>query len=207
MADYCTLADIKTAIPESGLVSSSDYDDTLAALITAASRLIDREIGQAPNYFYPSTSDETRYFDGSGEYTQRIDDAISITSVSVAEQGDLTDFTVWSSSDFDYQVMPANYALTGQPIRQLTTAIWNSDKGSFPYAKQAVKVVGIFGYSATPPADVKQAAIIQTVRWFMRSKQAYQDSGANAQVGQTNVTTMDADVKAILYHYLIEGMA
>lgn len=215
MADYCTVTDIKNQIPDSGLNDTTAYDVGIGALITACSRLIDREVGQYPNYFYPSGVDEVRYFDGNGESTLRIDDAVSITSVYVAEQGDLTDYTLWSSSDFDYEVLPSNYAAIGSPIRSLTTDIWNSDKGRFPLARKAVKVTGVFGYSTNPPFDIKQACIIQVSRWYMRAKQAWQDGGGNAQVGDTviniggraNISKLDTDVQQILYHYLVEGMA
>ena len=69
MADYVTVEEIKADIPDSPLfdVTDSTYDTVLGNMVTAASRLIDHYVGGWDNFFYPSTDDTTRYFDGSGE--------------------------------------------------------------------------------------------------------------------------------------------
>ena len=82
--DYCTLSDIKAEMPGSGLSGTTDYDAALTVMITEASRLIDDEVGRWPGFFAPTTDDTTRYYDGSGELDQPIDEAVSITSVSVS---------------------------------------------------------------------------------------------------------------------------
>jgi hypothetical protein len=65
----------------------------------------------------------------------------------------------------------------------------------------------VFGHSATPPADIKQACKIQTVRWFMRAKQGYQDSSASAAMGEMIfIKELDPDVKTLLMPYQIGNM-
>lgn len=209
MADYTTTTDVKADMPDSPLFSSTDttYDTVLGVMITAASRLIDAEVGRWPNFFCPTTDDATRYFDGSGEAEQRIDEMVSLTSVSVAESGGTgaSDYTSWMQ-DTDFYVWPYDYAQLSQPIQQLVVD-WNGSKAKWPRYRKSIKVTGIFGYSATPPADIAQACKIQTFRWFMRAKQGYQDASANPEVGQMMyLQQLDPDIKELLRSYQIGNM-
>lgn len=183
MADYCTLAEVKTLIPEAGLNASADYDGALSTLITAASRAIDQEVGKWNNYFYPTTDDVTRYYNGNGSTELWIDEFVSITSVSVSETGGLasTDYTLWSSSD--YITWPYNTT----PIMALVIDVNNGSKLYFDAYPKSVKVVGVSGYSTTPPTIVNLACIEQTILWWMESKQGYMESGANSELGQVIV--------------------
>ena len=198
MADYSTTTDIIANAPDSGIGSTTDANvaTALGYFITRASRLIDREVGKWDNYFYPSSDDTTRYYDGSGGNEQEIDDCLSITTLSVAEDGGTasTDYTDWGSTDF------ITYPYNDAPFNKIMVD-WNSTKPGFYSFRKGIKVVGIFGYSLTPPADVVQACETQAVRWYMRAKQGYQDMSGNVDVGQTTVTDLDPDVKEILRYY------
>lgn len=210
MADYVTFSQIKADIPDSPLFDTTDtsYDGVLSGMITAASRLIDKEVGGWPNYFYPSTADATRYFDGNGDDTLYIDPMVSLTSVSVSESGgrSSTNYTSWTL-DTDYYVWPYNYSSIEQPIQALVIDNDSGSKGTFNRDRKAVKVTGVFGYSALPPDDIVQACKIQSVRWFMRAKQGYQDGGANPTLGEmVYVTELDPDVKTLLTPYKIFNM-
>lgn len=185
MADYCTLAQVK-ANPDLGLSatdSSIDYDVVLSSLITEASRLIDQQVGKWANYFYPSSDTETRYFTGDEDCLE-IDEAVSITSVAVSEGGEITStgYTAWAATD--YILGPDNYTAKSEPIRTITIDTLNGTHYSFYGYRRGVKVVGIFGYSATPPAEIRRACIIQTVSMFMQDKQGWRDAGASAELGQ-----------------------
>lgn len=210
MADYTTSTDVKAQIAEGFASTDTSYDTLLAALITSASRLIDREVGKWPDYFYPSTSDTVRYFDGNETPHLWIDDAVSITTVSVSDSGgrESSDYTDWSSSD--WIAWPYNTT----PITRIDVDVLNGSYSLFDAYPKSVKVTGVFGYSATPPEDVRQACEIQVLRWFMRAKQAYADNGANAAFGQVNINLgtrtsnrLDPDVAAILWPYKIIGAA
>lgn len=207
--DYCTVAQVKADLPDSPLFSSSDttYDAVISVMITAASRLIDKEVGRWDGFFYPTTDSQTRYFDGSGEIEQDIDECISLTSVAVAESGGTgsTDYTSWTENT-DFYVWPYNYSNLAQPIAKLVID-WNGDKSTWTRYRKAVKVTGIFGYALTPPKDVTQACKIQTMRWYMRAKQAYQDGSANAEIGQMiYVQQLDPDIREILRPYQIGNL-
>lgn len=208
MADYCSSSDIKADIPDSPLASTTDttYDTAINGFITAASRLIDKEVGREANWF-ASTDSQTRYFDGSGDITQEIDECHTLTSVAIAESGGTTaaDYTAWTL-DTDYYTWPYQHATLGIPIVRLI-ADWNGDKVRFPCFRKAIKVVGQFGYSATAPDEIKQACKIQSVRWFARAKQLYQDAGAAVQTGQLiYAQSLDPDIRELLRYYQIGNM-
>jgi hypothetical protein len=205
MADYVTIEELKADLPDVDLDTLADYDLVLAEMVTSASRLIDREVGGWPDYFISSTDDETRYYDGSGEQEQHIDAMTSLTSVSVSESGGraATDYTDWTE-DTDFYVWPYNYSVVNQPIQKLIVDNDSGDKGKFSAVRKGVKVTGKFGYSTEVPDDVRQAAKIQAMRWFMRSKQSYQDTSASERLGQLLYTqSLDPDVKRILQAYKI----
>ena len=211
MADYVTVSEIKADIPDSPLfdVTDSTYDSVLGNMVTAASRLIDRYVGGWDNFFYPTTDDQTRYFDGSGEEQQYIDPMVSLTSVAVSESGGraVSDYTTWTN-DTDFFVSPYNYASIGMPIMSLVIDNDAGSKGTWGTTRKGVKVTGVFGWSATPPADIEQACKIQAVRWFMRAKQGYQDAGANQNLGEMYyMKELDPDVKTILQRYKIFNVA
>lgn len=208
MADYCSTSDIKAEMPDSTLASTTDttYDTAISNFITSASRLIDKEVGREPNWF-ASTDEQTRYFDGSGEVVQDIDECHTLTSVSVSESGETcsSGYTDWTLGT-DFYVWPYNYSDLGIPFTRLI-ADFNGDGINFPRYRKAVKVVGQFGYSSTPPEDIKQACKIQAMRWFGRAKQMYQDASANANTGQLiYVKKLDPDVEELLLSYRIGNM-
>lgn len=205
---YCATTDIKTDMPDSALSSSSDYDVMLPLLCEQASRLIDREVGRWPGYFYPTTDSATRYFDGSGEIEQYIDEMVSLTSVAVAEDGGTasTSYTSYTENT-DFYVWPYNYSALGVPIQRLDVD-WNGSKAGWPDSRKSIKVTGVFGYSLTPPADVKRACQIQVMRWFMRAKQGFQDASASVAMGELiYMQALDPDVARLLAPYKIGNLA
>jgi hypothetical protein len=180
----------------------------MATMITAASRLIDAEVGRWPGFFYPTTDDKTDYFDGSGCDEQPIDEYVSITSVSVSEQGGLSssDYTAWVLNA-DYLTWPYNAANRIQPITRLDLVEFQGTKGAFYSGQKSVKVVGVPGYAASTPDLIAQACKTQAVRWFMRAKGGYTDVSGNENTGQTQYkgqTQLDPDVKAMLWPFKLE---
>jgi hypothetical protein len=202
--DYSSSTDAFAEMPE-GNYSTSDFSN-MAGYVTTASRLIDAFVGRWDGFFYPSTDDVTRYYTGSGEETQDIDEFAAITSVSVAESGGTasTDYTLWGSSD--YFVEPYNYTANGKPINKLVIDVNGSKAGFYRYRK-SVQVVGIAGYSATVHPLISQACKIQAVRWFMRAKGGWQDTSGNENSGQTRykgAVELDGDIRAMLHPLVLD---
>ena len=208
MAEYCTLADVKAQLVDT-LGSSVDptYDAQLNALRSSASRAIDGYIGQQDNYFYPSTDTVVRYYDGNRDFELQIDDFLSISELAVAQSGGMasTDYSIYSSTSYYFH--PYNAANNGKPYKKIVLDTLNADDISFYGYPKGVRVTGIFGYSLTPPEDVKQACVALVVRHFMRAKNAFQDAGANPAMGQMfYVTEVDPDVKMLLKKYVMENL-
>lgn len=215
MADYCDLQDIKTQLVDTlGGTTDTQYDAQLAALITSASRAIDGYVGVEDDYFHISAKDhgstdgsQTRYFDGTGDYSIRIDDYVDIVSLQVSYGGGVasSDYTTISSSD--YFMQPYNAQSKRKPYNTIEIDAYNSSVEPFARYKKSVKITAMFGYSLTPPDDVTQACITMVVRYFMRAKSAFQDAGANPTMGQMfYVRELDPDVKTLLHKYVMENL-
>ena len=208
MADYVTVAEIKNDMPDSDIDTLNEYDAVLSEMISSASRLIDREVGGWNDYFYPSTDDTVRYYDGNGEDELYIEPLVSLTSVSVAESGgrSSSSYTDWTLNT-DYYTWPYNSTDTGDPIEALIVDNDSGSKGNFHKSRKAVKVTGVFGWSSEPPDEIVQACKITVMRWFMRSKQGYQDASASERLGQMLYTKeLDPDVKRLLNPYKLHNL-
>ena len=202
MADYTTLSDVKGQLVETSL--TSDYDTQLSAFIVTASRLIDGYLGVHDGYFAPSTDAVVRYYDGNNSDVIKIDNFTSVTALGVAESGGVqsSDYVSWSSSD--YFVYPYNAAARGKPYTSIVVDIENGEKTHFPAYRKAVKVTAIFGDYYTVHPLVAQACNTQVVQWFMRAKNAWQNTGANEGMLTDTGGKLSEDVKAMLQPLLLE---
>lgn len=201
--NYCSSSDLK-AYPELGLSSTTDYDDQISFDIGVASRLIDRLVGKEPGFFYPTTDSVTRYYDGNGEQEIDIDSWVSISSVSVSEDGNYSssDYTAWTLNT-DYYTWPYNSTSLSEPIQRLIID-HNSSKYNFTRFKKAIQVTGVAGYSASTPSPIQKACIVQVFRWYMRGKQAFADAGANIELGRmVYVKQLDPDIKELLRSFMV----
>lgn len=187
--DYCTAAEVKAVIPDVAL--GSTYDTLLGTLATRASRAIDAICKKDPGYFYVD-ADTVRYFDGSGGRILRVDRlAAAPTKVEVCEDGSTT-YVEWASTDYIL------YPYTA-PYWELRIDLVNGSKACWYGFERGVRITGKFGYSIAVPDDIKQAAIIQTMRYFKRGQQSFADVGAIAELGQLSyVRQLDPDIAAIL---------
>ena len=145
--------------------------------------MIDHALGKWDNYFYPSTDAETRYYT-SGEDCVDIDEAVSITSIAVSEGGEVTSTGYTALAATDWFAWPYNYSAKAEPIRRIELDTVNGNYYSFYGYPKGVKIVGFFGYSTTPPGDIKQACIIIATSLFMQEKQGWRDASASAELGQ-----------------------
>lgn len=203
---YCTLDELKQALPGSGIDHVADIDAFLVNAIIRASRAIDRFTRREDGaYARASTDEETRLYDGSGEPYQWVDEMASApTAVAVAETGgrSSSDYTSYSSSD--YMLWPYNATQIPEPYRRIDIDELNGSQSVFYRFPQSVKVTALFGYSTTDntPPEITQATIVQAARWFGRAKQGYQDTGAIVDLGQLRYTQrLDPEVAEIIDHF------
>ena len=189
-SDYCTVQEVKDMLPDVDW-DVSHYDAILGSLITRASRLIDTFTNREPSsYIAPVT---TREFDGNDRAQLFIGDlAADPTEVWVKCDG--INYTLLDKSD--YYCVPINALLEYQPYHYIRL-----ENAYFPCWRKAVKVKGNFGYSITVPDDIKQAAIIQVVRWFKHGQQAFQNNAANNELGAPQYGGLDDSVTSILASY------
>lgn len=194
---YASITEVKAVMPDTPF--GVTYDAILTSLVERASRSVDRLLNREPGAF-AVTSDTIRYFDGSGSSQLWIGElAIAPTTVEVAESGDFGSYTIWSSSDF--YLWPYNAVAQGIPFLRIDIDRLYGSKVYWPAYPKGIKITGHFGYSTDAPTDVKQATIIQTVRWFKRGQQAFRDVGAIMELGQlTYAQAIDPDIGLIVEH-------
>ena len=187
---YCSLQDIKLRI---GLdLSDTTKDAILEAIITAVSRQIEQETQRR---FWTAT--ETRTYTAQRMDRCLIDDCLSVTTLKTDITGLRLYDTTWGVNDFD--LLPSNAPLEngGEPYWELSVRL-NSNY-VFPVGiPLSVQVTGIFGYSATAPDQVREAAIIQTIRLLKRMDAPFGVIGAS-EFGQALVIAkLDPDVRYLL---------
>jgi hypothetical protein len=167
---YASLNDLKSA-----LRIQDGVDDTLLELaLESASRMVDE---YTMRHFY-NAGTATRVFTPIGENVCQIDDAVSISSISVSTLQNKTFDQTWTAAD--YQLEPLNNVsdgLSGWPftrIRAVGQYEFPNDETEYRYEGRygqeevaTVQVTGVWGWSAVPTA-VKQATIIQAMRIFKR---------------------------------------
>ena len=178
MADYCTAADIKAAMPDT--TWGTDYDTLFGELATRASREFDRLTHWAPGSFAAGT-DAARTYDGTGHLVLWLDALAAAPTLVEVDEAGTGSYTAWAASD--YRCWPYNALAKGEPYVRLDINS-NGDKSYWPGYAEAVRVTGKFGFSTTPPDDVAWAVIRMAMRMFKRSQQAYNDVGAIPELGQ-----------------------
>ena len=154
---YCSVAEIKSRIGMDP--SDTSDDDQLLLAVQSATRGIDQYTGR---YFWQGI--DTRVFNTLDIETCRIDDLVSVTTLSADSTGLSVYDQVWAPTD--YRLEPAN-APTPSPEPEPYTLIRALAGGGgrywFPWIyplsnPDRVKIVGVFGWPAVPYL-VKQVAL------------------------------------------------
>lgn len=188
-----TLYVTRDAIKQAAALNGESFaDDDIDLAVEAASRAVD---GYKGTRFYATA--ETRYYT-AGRYDRwvAIDDLVTLTAVTLDEDGDGTYETTWAEGT-DFVLDPANAALESRPARRLV--LLEQAARAFPVYRRSIKVEGSFGWSGAP-ALVQQAAKILALRLLVRSRQAPlgivtvgNEVGATARLGR-----IDPDVAFLL---------
>lgn len=145
------------------LTGSTRYDDDLDSAAAAATAAIDNVVNRS---FGKSTEDESRIYTTNGLVSPvRIDDLISLTSLTVDRDGDGTYEETWTVNS-DFRLLPLNATTTPSThIEVLTT-------GRYALPRRGIlNVTGRFGWSS-PPAPVVEAAGLLATQLFKRKRDA-----------------------------------
>jgi hypothetical protein len=156
MTSYATVIELKVRL---GITDTAN-DADLTNILAAASAAIEADRRRQ----FAATASETRYYQAVTANLCPIDDLLTLSSLKTDNNEDYTFGYTWASTD--YQLLPVNGPAKGEPY----TAIRRKPNGSyaFPTEHAGVLVTGTFGYSATVPAAIKEAAILIAMRVWKR---------------------------------------
>jgi hypothetical protein len=181
---------------------TDDHDDdgSIESVITATSRTIDNVCGQR---FFATSDDETRYFTAEWRDWLRLPERIvSINTLKTDNDSDRTYENEWTTSDYD--LMPFNATLDGEPFRWIEI----TPNGSYSFPKgiaKGVEIDGKFGWSSVP-VPIAEACLLASHRLMARRNSPYGVSGA-AALGQLTLTVekmkADPDIMELLSPYIV----
>lgn len=144
---YCTTDDVKT---ELGITDAND-DDRIDRIVYAVSRQMDDFVGAD---IQPLSN--TRYYRALGSYMVITDPFTTLTSVAFDSAGDWSTYTLLTTG----QPVPFNAASSGKPFTGIM--LGPNSSNLFPLHERGVRVIATFGYGATAPKVIKEAAIMQS---------------------------------------------
>ena len=201
-------------------------DAVLDALLSAASRAIDGYCNR-PDGFLAITTATARFFPGSGKPYQRIDECAAISSVAIKDSStdDENAYTAWTlgvvgtttgadvfpaSGDPKYPdftslpytllILGANGDYSHFPTGEFTTRGGFRPSSGIRRGIPTVKVTARWGYALTIPANVKEACVLQSARWWKRGESSWADALASSDLGQLQFRqSLDPDLKAMLF--------
>jgi len=199
MAAYATSTDVKQYL---GINSTLTGDDTLiTALILRAQTAIETHTHRT----FSSTGVTTRRFtvgmDTDGSTLWFDEDLASVSTVKT--NADSTAPTTVASTE--YVTLPRNETpYYGIRLRSDASPEW--DYADAP--EMGITVAGKWGYSTTPPADIKHACVRLASYYYQQKDAQVFDVTAMPDAGVITVPVgIPADVKMILQPYVKAGIS
>lgn len=196
---YATISQLRE---ELGKTDTGD-DGTLVRLLDAATRNID-DACRRPDGFVSDTTASARLYMGNNEEFLRIDEFTSITQLRVKPAA-TSDYETWTSADYitcagDRRFPDYNPDAKQRPYTALRTDP-NGDYTIFYADTQypTVEVTACWGFWTSVPATIRQACIMQAVRWYKRLKSGMSDTLASTDAGTLMYTqSLDPDIRRLL---------
>jgi len=188
--NYCEKPDLIARLMGEGITPSSTDERTMEQVIEGASRAIEAFCGRR---FYVVS--ETRYYTPEANDELFVDDLTEITTLQTDEDGDRTYETTWATTDYD--LLPLNAALESKPY----TRIEVTPEGNYWFPQglaKSVKIVGKFGYADRPPAQVREACLLQCERLWKRKDAPFGVAGSPELGTMRLIPELDPDVKFML---------
>ena len=219
---YATPLELKLRLKRDDVLGET----VLLALLNAATLAVDRlcnRIKESSNDdsngmgFVADSIANTRVYIGSGLAVQRIDECTSVTLVEVKEAVTEKDYTEWESDDWMLAAGSKKHPIYDKsPYTLLVVTPWGDQShftsgkytgrsGFTPdtlYGRQlpTVRSTAKWGYAASAPTPIREATIMQAIRWCNRLKGGMSDTLASAELGQLTFTRqLDPDIAMILY--------
>jgi hypothetical protein len=196
---YTSLNVYKQRFYDEGMGDTKD-DKAIESVIEAVSRSIDSICSQR---FWTTGSFENRYYTAEFPDYIRLHDRIISTGMTLKTDNDNDRVyeTTWESTDYD--LLPFNATLDGEPFRWIETAPNGNYRFPVGVAK-GVFIAGKFGWP-TVPKPVTEACLLMAHRLMTRRNSPYGVSGA-AALGNLTLTIermrADPDVMDLLTTYM-----
>jgi hypothetical protein len=189
--EYITKAELKP--PLEIPAADTQYDAQLDIAREAASRACD---GYKHTLFYPAT--QTRYYSPDPYQDElRIHDLNTLTSLQLDFDGDDTFEETWTEGT-DFDLLPLNHSVDGIPANRIR--LRPSVGRNWPSYPKSVKLVGSFGWAATP-VNVKLATALLANRLFKRLREtpyAIMSVVAGDMVAAARIGKVDPDAANLL---------
>jgi len=195
---WVSAQELRSQINKQSTLSDAD----LTTILTAAENTISRFCNR-PDGFLAATTATTRLYAGSGSGYLSIDETPEIAAVGAKSGvGDAT-FTAWTAGDwlaFSGSSRFPNFNITPY------TGLMVNPNGDYSYFHKGnspgfpmVQVTARWGVYTTLPTELKEAAIMQAVRWFKRLEGGMSDALASGEMGMLMYRqSLDPDIKQIL---------
>jgi len=196
---YGSVANLKARVER----TRTTDDAWLLPILTAASRSIDRACNRKDGFLSvaPGTA---RLFAGSGMPIQRIDECTSVSLVEVKDAITNTTYTAWAATDWVlFRGNQRSPQFNEPPFDQLMVDIAGNyalfTGGGTARGLPAVRVTARWGYAATTPPEIEEAAMMQAARWYKRYQGSMSDSLADGELGMLLYRkALDPDIQRIL---------
>jgi len=220
---YATVAELKAEINLTD--SEGKHTASLTRLLDAATRAINR-VCNRPDGFDASSTATVRYYTGSGKPYQEIDECVQVTAVAVKDSAsdDEDSYTSWTIGTVGTTTEADVFPATGDPEwPEYNTTPYtllvigaNGDYSHFPSGRYTtrggfrpttlvargipvVQVTARWGFAATVPSDIREACLMQAVRWYKRFQSAMSDTLADGELGMLLYRqSLDPDIRRIL---------
>jgi hypothetical protein len=190
----------------------ADRVTMLEELLDAISRKIDNFCGVPDNWFIAEDPESIKYFLADGKPWLRIPECIEVTAVAVKDTYTDTTYTSWDSPSSAYagdgDWLPASgtyeYPLYGRLPYTLLIVDPNGDFSVFTNGVKlpTVQVTAKWGYSASVPADIREATLAQTTVLYKRFQGSMSASLASSDLGIISMrirqSALSRDVQELL---------
>lgn len=192
--DYCSVAELKTHLR----ITDTADDTPLAISVTAASRAIDLACNRQ---FGVEATAVARYYAWDGECVEGrpalpIDDLMSVSNLAVTtlDADGAAETTLTNATDFD--LWPWNAAADSRPWTHMV--LRPGAAAYFPSYARSMKVTALYGWTAVPSV-VKNAALIQAARFFVRRDAPFGIAGSpDAGSEMRLLSRLDPDVALLV---------